>query len=258
MRLRRAHDTHAELPWEDDIRREAPPAGEERRILQARERRADVPGGDFFHNPPGIGPISYSAVMEAVARPSLFKTFVRVLSAWTRLEYACYKMFRTELASYEMPPHELPHGYSVSRVTRADVEQATHPAIADLAGFGGPDSLGFAVLRDGEIVSVSWAWHGARYRDERNFWPLGPRDAKMMQTFTIPEERGRGFTLLLMHRFAHELKLLGFERVFTRIWWNHSASIRVAQKMGRRHIATVVELRAAGRRLLRFVRRHHP
>lgn len=189
--------------------------------------------------------------------PLYLKAVARRLLGWTRSEFGCYKIFRTELASYEMPPLELPPGYSVSRVTRAEVEKAAHPEIAEQAGYGGRDSLGFAVMRDGRIVSVSWAWYGPRYREERNFWPLGPRDAKMIQTFTLPAERGHGLTLTLMHCFARELKSLGFERVFTRIWWNHYSSIRVAEKMGRAHVATVLELRLFGaKRPLRFVKHH--
>jgi hypothetical protein len=137
------------------------------------------------------------------------------------------------------------------------VEKAVHPQIANLASFGGHDSVGFAVRRNGEIVSVSWAWYGCRYRAKRNFWPLGPRDAKMTQTFTIPAERGKGLTLVLMHCFAHEFKSRGFERIFSRISWDHHSSIRVAEKMGRAHIATVLELRLFGATSpLRFVQRH--
>lgn len=61
---------------------------------------------------------------------------------------------------------------------------------------------------------------------------------------------------MLMQHCAQELKARGFERVYSRIWWNHHSSIRLAEKAGRTHIATIVELRFFGaKRPLRFVKR---
>lgn len=187
----------------------------------------------------------------------MIKNFLRTLVTLTGTEYHCYKVFRSDLGTPDLLIRpKFSSGYDVTQVTRADVEKAKDPAIAQLAGFGGRDSLGFAILHDREIVSLAWIWHGARYREERNFWPLEPREAKIVQTFTIPAERGRGLSPLLMQYCAQELKLRGFERVYSRIWWNHYSSIRVAEKAGRMHIATVLELRLFGAtRPLRFVKR---
>ena len=186
----------------------------------------------------------------------MIKTIVRALLALTRTEYGCFKIFRSDLASFERPRPRFPPGYSVSQVTGAEVERARDKEMARQAGFDGRDSLGFAVFHDREIVSLGWIWHGARYREERNFWPLGPREAKVVQSFTIPSERGRGLSALLMQHCNQELKVRGFERVYTRIWWNHHASLRSAEKLGRKHIATMLELRLFGaKRPLRFVKR---
>ncbi len=186
----------------------------------------------------------------------MIKTIIRTVMALTRSEYGCYKIFRSNLGSLDTLRPTFPSGYNVSRVTRADVEKAMDPEIARQAGYDGRDSLGFAVLHDREIVSVAWIWHGARYREERNFWPLGPHEAKFVQTFTIPSERGRGLSTLLVQHCAHELKARGFEHLYSRIWWNHHSSIRVAQKAGRTHIATILDLQFFGaKQPLRFVKR---
>src|SRR5262245_63762210 len=105
------------------------------------------------------------------------------LFRWSRSEYACYRIYRTVLASYQVARPALPDGCRISQVTRSDVEKARDPEMARQASFGGREALGFAVLREGEPVAILWAWYGDRYREERNFWPLGPAEAKIVQTF---------------------------------------------------------------------------
>jgi len=52
------------------------------------------------------------------------------------------------------------------------------------------------------------------------------------------------------------LRKRAFSRVYSRIWWNNYAAIRVSEKAGWRHIATVFELRISSRsRPWRLVRR---
>lgn len=136
----------------------------------------------------------------------------------------------------------LPDGCWFREVTSDDVASAADEVIRKQGWYGGDDALGFGVYRGAELVCIQWVWYGERYRTKRNFWPLEAAEAKSVQLVTIPSERGKGLATQVKQFGASQLRKRGFSRLYSRIWWNNYAAIRVSQKAGWRQIATVFEL----------------
>jgi ribosomal protein S18 acetylase RimI-like enzyme len=163
------------------------------------------------------------------------KNFVKLCVTFLAGDYAPYRIYSTTLT------RELP----------------VVPVIADVEFrvFEDRDeSVGIGAFVGGERISACWLWFGERYRRERNFWPLGPKEAKLVHIETSPAHRGRGLAVHLLMFAAIEMKLRGFERLFARIWHNNEASIRSFTKAGWTYQNFVLELTPLGFKRLRFVR----
>ncbi len=161
------------------------------------------------------------------------KSAIKSLVAVLGIEYAFYRIYRLDLTQDQQGPEQtLPPGYSNCTVDASTLKNAKDALIRDQAWYGGSEALGFAVLRDGDPVCVQWIWHGDRYRTKRGFWPLEACEAKSVQLVTVEAERGRGLATQIKQFSAGQLKQLGFERIYSRIWWSNAASIRVSEKSG--------------------------
>jgi GNAT superfamily N-acetyltransferase len=106
----------------------------------------------------------------------------------------------------------------------------------------GPDTLGFAAFVDSARACACWIWYGERYRRERNFWPLGAKEAKLVQIETDPEFRGRGLAVKLLHHAGAEMRRRGFERMYARIWHSNVPSMRAFEKAGWTYEKFVLEV----------------
>lgn len=149
------------------------------------------------------------------------------------LRYAFYKVYSIDLGVRKNGPDQgLAPGYSVGAVDAATIQHAADPLIRDQAWYGGEDALGFAIFHDGEPVSLQWIWHGERYRRSRNFISLAESSAKSVQLVTVVKERGQGLATQLKQFSAKQLAQLGFNRLYSRIWWSNAPSIRVSKKAG--------------------------
>ena len=185
----------------------------------------------------------------------MLKKLFRTVARSTGIEYSCFKIFILPLEESAGIP-VLPEGYRFGEVTSNDVARAADELIRKESWYGGEGALGFGVYRGTELVCIQWVWYGERYRTKRNFWPLEEGEAKSVQLVTIPSERGKGLATQVKRFSAAGLRKRAFSRVYSRIWWNNYAAIRVSEKAGWRHIATVFELRISSRsRPWRLVRR---
>jgi len=161
------------------------------------------------------------------------KSVIKSLVAFLGIEYAFYRIYRLDLTQGRPGPEAtLPAGYSNATVDASTLKNAKDTLIREQAWYGGSEALGFVVLRDGEPVCVQWIWYGDRYRTKQGFWPLQPGEAKSVQLVTVESERGRGLATQIKQFSAEQLKHLGFRRIYSRIWWNNVASIRVSEKSG--------------------------
>jgi RimJ/RimL family protein N-acetyltransferase len=185
----------------------------------------------------------------------LLKKLLGAVVRRTGINYSCFRIFMLPLDE-SADSSVLPEGYRFEEVTSHDVATAADELLRKESWYGGEDALGFGVYRGTELVCIQWVWYGERYRTKRNFWPLGEAEAKSVQLVTIPSERGKGLATQVKLFSAGRLRKRGFSRLYSRIWWNNHAAIRVSQKAGWREIATVFELRIPGRsRPWRLVKR---
>jgi len=155
-------------------------------------------------------------------------------------DYGCYKIFAYDLEkSVESSGLEPPLRFA--EVSPGDVQNAKDEVIRNEAWYGGSDSRGFGIYRDDRLVCLQWFWYGERYK-RRNFWPLEPGEAKSVQLVTVPSEQGQGLATKLKQWSAYRMKQAGFSRLYSRIWYTHRSSIRVSEKAGWKHVATVVKI----------------
>lgn len=158
----------------------------------------------------------------------LLKSAVSLLAG----DYAPYRIFSWDLTA---DPPVLP------------VEPGLELRVVEDQG----EALQLSAFVDGQRASTCFTWFGDRYRRERNFWPLGPREAKLVHIETDPAFRGRGLAVRLLMFAGVEMKVRGFERLYARIWHNNTPSLKAFQKAGWRYEHFVLELAPSmlGRRL---------
>ncbi len=120
---------------------------------------------------------------------------------------------------------------------------APDPAIARLAARGGEEAFGYAAFLRAEPVAAVWFWAGDRYRRERGFWPLGRTDAQLVQVTTAANARGRGIASALIAYASADMTARGYERLFARIWWSNTPSVRAFKRAGWRQVAFVATVR---------------
>jgi len=168
-------------------------------------------------------------------------------------DYALYRIYQLDLPPNGQKLHT--QGFEFKHILDAgELDMADDPAINQLAGYAGEDAQGFAALVKGRPVSVCWFWSGKRYR-KRNFWPLQPHEAKLVQIVTDEGWRGKCLAPLLLSYAANEMNKLGFRRLYARIWRSNHPSIAAFEKTGWQYIAFVIELFLLGiKRPIRMVR----
>jgi GNAT superfamily N-acetyltransferase len=111
----------------------------------------------------------------------------------------------------------------------------------ELAKFAGEGAYGFGARVNGELAAVCWYWVGDRYK-ARNYWPLKPHEAKLVQITTLAPFRGRGIATQLIDYATMRMRQHGFVRFYARIWHSNKASIVAFTRAGWIHAATVCDI----------------
>jgi ribosomal protein S18 acetylase RimI-like enzyme len=119
--------------------------------------------------------------------------------------------------------------------------------IRGLAGFGGEDAVGFALLHEQRPVCGCWYWIGERYRQRRGFWPLRQHEAKLVQITTATTHRGQGLATALIALSSRRMGERGFTRLYARVWHNHEHSLRAFRAAGWDEIALRIGIQPLGR-----------
>lgn len=169
------------------------------------------------------------------------KEFVKKLLRLVAGDYAVYHIYAQDFASVA-PPAYTTGELTVRALSSDEVLESADAKIREQAGYLGEGAHGFGCFAAGRIVGVCFYWHGARYL-KRNFWPLGPREAKLVQIFTVPDMRGRSVAPTLIVHSSAAMRDEGFERIFARIWHSNLPSVRAFERAGWKKINTVVQLK---------------
>ncbi len=156
-------------------------------------------------------------------------------------EYSIYKIYLFRLADLAKTP-PLDENILFTELTLDDIEHSSDDRISALAHYlKGKDTKAFGLKRDTDVVAVIFFWFGETYRT-RNFWPLRENEAKSVHMLTVPEMRGSGLASTLKTLASKAMFEQGFERIYSRIWHSNRPSIRANEKVGARHVATVIEI----------------
>jgi GNAT superfamily N-acetyltransferase len=169
-------------------------------------------------------------------------------------DYAIYRIVAFDLRSTGSALTE----QGVVEVDESAVSASGDALVREQAGFCGNGAHVFAVMESGRIVALAAYWHGERYRS-RNFWPLQPGEAKLVQIVTVADRRGAGLATRLIQASAARMAALGFGRLYARIWHSNHPSKAAFTRAGWHGIATAIELQPLGvLPRLRIVRQSRP
>ncbi len=195
--------------------------------------------------------------------PARLSTGRRALAVLRRLGfgYSCFRVFT-------LPLHEatatgakaLPDGYRFAELSASDLASCPFAELRECEWYGGTGSHLFGILRgDGVLVCAQCLWFGERYR-QRAFWPLAADDAASVHLITAVPERGKDLATRLKQHSAERLRAMGFARLYSRIWWTNTASLRVSAKAGWSQVGVVLEIQTPWRHdpLRRVFRRRGP
>lgn len=131
----------------------------------------------------------------------------------------------------------------VVQISADDCRNSRFPELRSLAAYDGKNAKGFGITLDGELVCACWYWYGERYMQERGFWPLNARDAKLVQITTAKPARGKNLAKKLIAASAQSMLSSDFERLFARVWVGHKDSERAFEAAGWGRVATTVTFR---------------
>lgn len=150
-------------------------------------------------------------------------------------EYSIYCIYRTmggAAASVRSVAAEL---------SQADISECPDPLLRNQAGYAGEGARAFGLREQGRLQALCFYWEGERYR-RRNFWPLKPGEAKLVQIVTAEDARGRGLARQLIASSAAQLLKEGKTALYARIWHSNLPSIRAFEAAGWERVALVVEV----------------
>ena len=185
----------------------------------------------------------------AAARLSLAAWARRALGLLRRVgfDYARYYVYSLALDA-PVKVDRLPAGLRIAELTIDEIRSSSVDILRDCHAYTGRDARLFGVFDDdGALACVQCIWYGERFASQ-SYWTI-ERDAAMsMHLVTAPEKRNKGFATWVKQFSAGRLRDAGFSRVYSRIWWTNTPSLRVSEKVGWSRVGTLVELTLPGRK----------
>ena len=152
-------------------------------------------------------------------------------------KYSIYIVFKQDkkLAQAETPSNGL---YRYTEIRKQDLATSLDQKVSDQSWYGGTGSFVYAYKKDRRVVAFCVYWFGERYK-KRNFWPLAEAEAKLVQVYTLPQERGEGLASKLIRLSGADMQKKGFKTLYARVWHSNYPSRRAFEKCGWKKIAVV-------------------
>jgi RimJ/RimL family protein N-acetyltransferase len=173
---------------------------------------------------------------------ALLKRLARLLLG----EYSVYVVLQRHAVQAPAPLPPQADGYRVSLVDRATIEASADAVIREQAGYAGDGALAYACWAEQRIVGLCFYWHGQRYL-QRNFWPLQPGEAKLVQIITVADMRGRKVAPTLIVRSCADLMQQGFRTAYARVWHSNTPSLQAFAVAGWTRRALVIDIHPFGK-----------
>lgn len=176
------------------------------------------------------------------------KSFLKQLLHLLFGDYAIYHIYTCPTA--DSAPQRSPGNvrFTMREIGAAELADSADSLIREQTSYLGDDSFAFACFDGERIVGVCFYWFGARYKKQRNFWPLAEHQAKLVQIITLPDMRGREVASTLVALSTSAMCEKDFNRNFARIWHSNTPSLRAFTRAGWRYVTTVVEINPLRRR----------
>ena len=156
-------------------------------------------------------------------------------------EYSIYRIFESPVGSAEFDDEiNQDSDLRFLETNGAALEAAEADLMREQSWYGGSGAWVFACEVENRIVATSIVWYGERYKT-RNFWPLKPDEAKLVQVVVDNSIRSRGVGTKLIRYTAAEVAKKGIRACYARIWHSNAPSIAAFKKAGWAELALVVE-----------------
>jgi GNAT superfamily N-acetyltransferase len=179
--------------------------------------------------------------------------WLKPLAARLLRDYEIYWIFEWDCASAPAHAPRAAAPCAMTEVDEAAIRALPCAPLREQAWYAGEGARAFLATLDGAPAGLCFYWYGARYRT-RNFWPLRPGQAKLVQVMVDPVHRGHGVASALIAHSADVLAGDGFRTLFARVWHSNAPSIAAFRRAGWRRRALVVAAMPAGmQRRLRVV-----
>ncbi|MCD6305601.1 MAG: peptidoglycan bridge formation glycyltransferase FemA/FemB family protein [Deltaproteobacteria bacterium] len=162
-------------------------------------------------------------------RPSRFAVFIRDF-LFRHKTILIYKLNIPSL--YEIKEQPLHQGVirkgCLSELSAVRKHSAALPWEFSCHRFDGVTDFFIAIVK-GQIQHISWIYYQG---DPNRFIQLGPRDAEIKYSLTLPEFRGRGLYAQALKAISRHLIQKGFRNIFICVDAANQASIRGIEKAG--------------------------
>ncbi|MBN9460418.1 MAG: GNAT family N-acetyltransferase [Burkholderiales bacterium] len=155
-------------------------------------------------------------------------------------DYCLYQIY--SISAEDNPvPDAGSNRFEFRSVGRVEIDSSTDSLIREQAGYLGTGTASFGCFLDGALVATCHYWYGERYAT-RNFLPIAPNEAKLVQITTARDVRGQGVASALIAYSAREMFRQGFDALYARIWHSNSPSLRAFEHAGWRRACFVIEV----------------
>lgn len=179
---------------------------------------------------------------------TMIKKLVKNISRWLLGEYGIYRIYSLTVDQRLQIP--LPFDdIEFTTLNKSEITASQDPLIASQAWYCGDQCRAYGLRQQGRLIALCFFWYGKRYQS-RNFWPLQPGEAKLVQVITLTDMRGMGLATQLIDQAAAELFNEGFSQIFARIWHSNHPSIKAFTKAGWRPRVIVVDTYPLNRKKL--------
>lgn len=169
--------------------------------------------------------------------PSFLKKWMLLLLG----DYAIYFIYRRHGTSIVNDAVKLDSSFEILEVSEAAAAASSDLFLKSQVQYFGHEAVAFACIHNQQVVGLCFYWFGDLYKS-RNFWPLAPDHAKLVQIVTRADMQGRGIAGHLISRSSLTMMSRGFRSLYARVWHSNKPSWRAFSRSGWTRIALAVEI----------------
>ena len=168
---------------------------------------------------------------------SLLKNWLLLLLG----DYAIYFIYQRHRNSVVSAAAQLDSTFEILELNEAAAAASSDFFLKSQIQYFGQEATAFACIQNQQVVGLCFYWFGDLYKS-RNFWPLAPNHAKLVQIVTREDMQGRGIAGHLISRSSLTMMSRGFQSLYARVWHSNKPSWRAFSRSGWERISLAVEI----------------